>query len=91
MDKLAELGCDEFQNEEDSRICRIENMERIYDELRTRRGADWEEKLRILVEYYEGGQWLQDYEADEQGLIPKDLKRGVLSEDGLYNLLSIIK
>ena len=25
--------------------------------------------------------------ADEAGLLPKDLKRGVLSEDGIYNLL----
>ena len=29
----------------------------------------------------------EDYEADEAGQVPTDLKRGVLSEDGLYNLL----
>lgn len=40
-----------------------------------------------LKEYYDSGQWLKDYEADEQGKIPRDLKRGVLSQDGLYNLL----
>ncbi|MBQ1257811.1 MAG: DUF4298 domain-containing protein, partial [Clostridia bacterium] len=28
-----------------------------------------------------------DYEADEKGLIPKTLKRGVLSEDGIYDLI----
>ena len=49
------------------------------------------EQLRILMRYYDGGQWLRDYELDEQGLIPKDLKRGVLSQDGLYNLLCAIK
>lgn len=40
-----------------------------------------------LVDYYENGQWLQDYEIDEQGLLPEDLKRGVLAEDTLYNVL----
>ena len=33
------------------------------------------------------GKWQEDYEADEAGKVPADLKRGVLSEDGLYNLL----
>ena len=43
--------------------------------------------LQELTEYYENGQWMADYEADEAGLLPSDLKRGVLSEDGVYNLL----
>lgn len=43
--------------------------------------------LQELTEYYENGQWMADYEADEAGLLPSDLKRGVLSEDGIYNLL----
>ncbi len=43
--------------------------------------------LQELTEYYENGQWLADYEADEAGLLPPDLKRGILSEDGIYNLL----
>ena len=45
------------------------------------------EALHNLVNYYENGQWLRDYEIDEQGLLPKDLKRGILAEDTLYNLL----
>ena len=40
-----------------------------------------------LEAYYNSSQWRKDYEADEAGLLPKDLKRGVLSEDGLWNLL----
>ena len=40
-----------------------------------------------LSSYYESGQWLADYEADEAGQLPPDLKRGVLSQDGLYDLL----
>ncbi len=46
--------------------------------------------LTALTDYYENGQWLKDYEADERGELPHDLKREVLSEDGVYNLLSEI-
>ena len=31
--------------------------------------------------------WKEDFEADEAGKFPDDLPRGVLSEDGIYNLL----
>lgn len=44
--------------------------------------------VRQLEEYYTGGEWLRDFEADEQGLLPKDLKRGVLSEDGMDEALT---
>ena len=75
-------------SDEYRRIRRIEYMERLYDEVRNAdRDTDVSEKVRVLAEYYECGLWLQDYEADEQGIFPKDLKRGVLSQDGLYNLL----
>ncbi len=45
------------------------------------------EKLAALDAYYGSEQWRKDFEADEAGLLPADLRRGVLSEDGLYNLL----
>ena len=63
-------------------IERIRHMEALYD-LALRTG----EISGELVEYYESGQWLRDYEADERGELPRDLKRGVLSQDGLWNLL----
>ena len=50
----------------------------------------WEQvrpALEELAAYYEGELWLYDFRADEAGLLPEDLKRGVLSEDGLFNLL----
>ena len=62
----------------------IQRMEEIFDILQA--GHD-HPALGELVRYYEGGQWLRDYELDEQGLLPGDLKRGVLSQDGVYNLL----
>ena len=40
-----------------------------------------------LQAYYDSDDWRTDFEADEAGKLPKDLKRGVLSEDGVYNLL----
>lgn len=47
--------------------------------------------LQTLIRYYEGGQWLQDYELDEKGLFPQDLKRGVLSQDAVYHFLCQIE
>ena len=44
--------------------------------------------VQALSEYYEGSLWREDFDADEAGHLPPDLKRGVLSEDGVYNLLS---
>ena len=35
--------------------------------------------------------WRTDFEADEAGLLHSDLKHGVLSEDGIYNLLEEYK
>ena len=46
------------------------------------------EDVRLLSAYYESPLWREDFEADEAGLLPKDLKRGVLSEDAVYDLLS---
>ena len=44
--------------------------------------------LQELTAYYMGEQWRQDYEDDCAGKLPGDLKRGVLSEDAVYDLLS---
>lgn len=52
------------------------------------------ETIRIdidrLTDYLDSGAWREDYEADEAGLVPQDMKRGVLSEDALFNLLGDI-
>ena len=45
-------------------------------------------KLRELSSYYGSEQWRKDFQDDEAGRLPADLKRGVLSEDDVYNLLS---
>lgn len=40
-----------------------------------------------LEAYYDSPDWRIDFEADEAGQLPADLKRGVLGEDTLWNLL----
>ena len=44
--------------------------------------------LRALEAYYTGPDWMADFAADEAGLLPASLKRGVLSEDAVYDLLA---
>ena len=46
-----------------------------------------EEDILKLDAYYSSDEWQSDFQADESGLLPKDLKRGVLSEDGIWDLL----
>ena len=79
------------------KIARIQKMEQYFDEILEGRKSnpniiyedeEIKKKFQELIEYYENGQWLQDYECDERGELPADLKRGVLSQDALYNLLS---
>ena len=45
------------------------------------------ENIRLLEDYVLSGRWLRDYALDEQGYWPRGLKRGVLSQDALDDLL----
>ena len=68
-------------------------MEQLLDfVLKARKEQDKQERIqeaiRILSEYYGSDEWKQDFADDEAGRLPKDLKRGVLSEDGIWNVLS---
>ena len=46
-----------------------------------------EDDILELDAYYSGNEWKADFRSDELGLLPQDLKRGVLSEDAIWNLL----
>ena len=46
------------------------------------------EDIVELSKYYSSELWKLDFAADEAGKLPPDLKRGVLSEDGIWNLLA---
>ncbi len=45
-------------------------------------------KYRKLSDYYGSDLWVRDFDDDEAGKLPKDLKRGVLSEDAVYDLVT---
>ena len=47
-----------------------------------------QQKIKELDRYYGSEEWRKDFEDDEAGQLPKDLKRGVLSEDGIYDILT---
>ncbi|MCR5835221.1 MAG: DUF4298 domain-containing protein [Lachnospiraceae bacterium] len=77
-------------------INRIIKMEMIFDEAQEKiqqlenaieEFTSIQSEIRKLEEYYQSKDWKEDFKLDESGELPKDLKRGVLSEDGIYNLL----
>lgn len=78
-------------------IAEIREMERCFHILSgktaedIRRDPELKQLLQQLEEYYVNGRWLEAYTLDEQGRLPKELKRGVLSQDGVYDLLSALK
>lgn len=81
-------------------IARIRKMERRLNRAsaavkRLEAALDkWEavqEDIAALEEYYGSELWKQDFADDEAGLLPADLKRGVLSEDALWDLLTACK
>lgn len=48
---------------------------------------EFQPEIQKLEDYYASPQWKKDFAMDEAGLFPAELKRGVLSEDGIYNIL----
>ena len=76
-------------------IERIKWMEQRFDKTLTAikdKSADSlnaiKEDVAELSKYYGSELWKLDFAADEAGRFPSGLKRGVLSEDGIWNLLS---
>ena len=70
MEKLLDDGLAALQNPDTARE-RLAGMEAQLDE---------------LFSYYFSPLWMLDFADDEAELLPKELKRGVLSEDAVYNL-----
>ena len=60
----------------------LEEMERAL--------GQWEkvqQDIEELEAYYRSDRWKRDFRDDEAGKLPDALKRGVLSEDGIYDAL----
>ncbi|MBR5086445.1 MAG: DUF4298 domain-containing protein [Muribaculaceae bacterium] len=49
--------------------------------------TDAMESIEIIDDYLVSDEWQQDYNDSEAGRLPKDLKCGVLSEDGIWNVV----
>lgn len=79
----------------EDRIKRISEMEHRYEKLellyqesdKTLKNIENNLlELQKLTQYYTD-EWMDDYNADDNGELPQDLKRGILSEDLIYNQL----
>ena len=71
---------------------RVSEMEQLYNRIgvairENQAYPELRDHVNALSEYMSSGQWKEDFEADERGELPRNIPRGVLSEDGLYNLL----
>ena len=80
-----------------TQIERIQHMEAVLNEVKDGiaqlntavvRYQDLHPKIVELSAYYGSPDWKQDFDADRAGRPPADLKRGVLSEDGVYDVLT---
>ncbi len=78
------------------RICRYEKILQEAQALLQETDASsdlsaFQPKLQKLSDYYGSDAWKADLQSDEDGLLPEGLPRGVLSEDGIYNVLEEFK
>ena len=79
-------------------IKRIETYESLFDHLTNLVNHDtnviyqasFQQQLKQLLDYYQSNLWLADFTDDHNGLLPNTLKRGILSEDGIYNFITSI-
>lgn len=74
----------------------IKDMEGILDRATAKLDAmdkkiaefeEFQKEIQTLEAYYTSQQWKVDVVMDEKGMFPKKMKRGVLSQDGIYNIL----
>jgi len=99
---MQDLSQPDITNEDvkasESQIARISRMEEILDKSGKAvrdlqealdRYVALEEEIRELELYYTGGQWQNDFADDEAGKFPRDLRRGVLSEDAVFDFLTL--
>lgn len=84
---------------EKEQIERIKKMDAVLVEAKAavnKLGAALEEYISLkpqideLFEYYQSPLWMKDYDDDSLGRIPKDLRREVISQDAVYDLMEQI-
>lgn len=67
----------------------LDRASKVMDELESKIAEleSLQSDIQKLEKYYTGKKWKSDLKLDEEGKLPPDLKRGVLSEDGIDTLL----
>ena len=77
-------------------VKRVSEMEAILDQaLEIMNNAEenkeeffgFQPEIKKLEAYYQSQDWKDDFALDDEGVLPEGLKRGVLSEDGIYYAL----
>ena len=80
MEQLERIGQMESLLEEAMQA--VKGVSEALDEYEAAQSA-----IHTLEAYYDSEEWMKDFSDDEQDRLPKELKRGVLSEDAIWNLL----
>ena len=97
-DEIMELGQKTLADltGDTPQIARIRHYEQVMDKISAAIAAyqnavtelhALQAEAQSLSDYYSGSDWKQDFADDEAERLPVNLKRGVLSEDGIYDLL----
>lgn len=82
--------------EAQAQLARIQQMEALLDETEEaaqqleyalKRYAAIQPKIATLSDYYQSQLWMHDYDSDKNGQLPSDLKRGILTQDAVFDLL----
>ncbi len=80
MDRITRI--ETMEKKLNSALSAVHAMDRALEDYAAAR-----KNIRALEKYLSGRVRRGDLAADEKGLLPASLARGVLSEDGIYNLL----
>ena len=80
MDRITRIRL--MEEKLNSAIAAVDAMDRALESYEAA-----QKDIRALEKYLSGRQRRGDLAADEKGLLPSSLARGVLSEDGIYDLL----
>lgn len=88
---LRELRVREMEGVFDKAVALMKTVEDATKAKTTRTAKKRRQELQAVIDkleaYYESPLWKADFAADEDGRFPAGMKRGVLSEDGVYDLL----
>ena len=93
LDFVFDVDDEECVEEAVERIRVMESYLNKATELLNKKKLDSDEKELLLLclseldNYYTSEAWKFDFKLDELGKLPDDLKRGVISEDGISNIL----